>query len=176
MAKFSDIPQFVHDGNWQCYFDLHRVWEWVDSQSKDGPVDLNPPFQRAHVWSEAQQIAWLEFHLRGGKTGRVIYFNHPYWGNFSKPGTLTIVDGKQRLEAIRRFIGNEIPVFGNLYRDHTDSPRVRQGIEICVNTLKTDAEVVQWYIDMNAGGTPHTNDEIEKARHYLSELQRQGAE
>lgn len=39
-----------------------------------------------------------------------------------------------------------------------------------VNDLKTEREVLQWYVDMNAGGTPHTSDEIERVRKMTQEL------
>ena len=40
----------------------------------------------------------------------------------------------------------------------------------CVNNLQTKKEVLQWYVDMNAGGTPHTNDEIERVRRMIQVL------
>jgi hypothetical protein len=101
--------------------------------------------------------------LRGGKSGRVIYFNHPGWMRDWK-GTLTLIDGKQRLEAIRRFFDNEIPVFNSYWREYTDTPVMcHADLEICVNNLKTRREEIRWYLDMNAGGTPHTSSEISKA-------------
>ena len=36
--------------------------------------------------------------------------------------------------------------------------------------LKTEKEVLQWYVDMNAGGTPHTNEEIERVKSMIKEL------
>lgn len=39
-----------------------------------------------------------------------------------------------------------------------------------VNDLKTEKEVLQWYVDMNSGGTPHTNDEIERVKKMIQEL------
>lgn len=39
-----------------------------------------------------------------------------------------------------------------------------------VNNLKSEKEVLQWYIDMNAGGTPHTNEEIERVKQMIKEL------
>ncbi len=169
MPRFQDIPQFTREGAWQFHFNLETIWPWIQKQEEElGGVDLDPDFQRCHVWTEEQQIAWMEFHLRGGKTARVIYFNHPGWmGDWR--GTLTLVDGKQRLEAIRRFFSNEIPVFGHYYRDFTDrTDSVRHNLQINVNNLKTRAEVIRWYIDMNNGGTPHTDAEIEKARLLLA--------
>ena len=40
-----------------------------------------------------------------------------------------------------------------------------------VNDLKTEKEVLQWYVDMNAGGTPHTNEEIERVKRMIKELE-----
>ena len=31
-------------------------------------LQFNPDFQRGHVWTEGQQIAFMEFLLKGGKT------------------------------------------------------------------------------------------------------------
>ncbi len=39
-----------------------------------------------------------------------------------------------------------------------------------VNDLKTEKEVLQWYVDMNLEGTPHTNDEIERVRKMIQKL------
>ena len=39
-----------------------------------------------------------------------------------------------------------------------------------VNDLKTEKEVLQWYVDMNVGGTPHTDEEIEKVKKMIQEL------
>lgn len=41
---------------------------------------------------------------------------------------------------------------------------------INVNDLKTEREVLQWYVDMNAGGTPHTKEEIQKVKDMISKL------
>lgn len=176
VTRFQDIPQFTPPGSWECDFSLDSVWRQIEKWSTEDrryPLDLNPDFQRGHVWTEAQQVAWLEFFMRGGKTGRVLYFNHPGWMR-SFEGDFVIVDGKQRLEAIRRFIQNEIQVFGSYHREFTDSLRIHQTMRINVNCLKTRAEVLQWYIEFNSGGTPHTDEEIERVKALLAEERRMG--
>lgn len=73
--------------------------------------------------------------------------------------------------AAQRFIHNEIKVFGSYYREFIDRIKVLPATMILnVNNLKTEREVLQWYVDMNAGGTPHTNEEIERVKKLLSEL------
>jgi hypothetical protein len=173
-TRFGDIPQLTRDGEWQCNFPLADVWrqvgDWVKGTDGDLCLDLNPDFQRAHVWTEAQQIAWIEFILRGGKTGRVLYLNHPRWARYnhdSPYAEFVVVDGKQRIEAIRRFVENEIPVFGSHYREYTDNLRLTRTMLINVNNLQSRAAVLQWYLEFNAGGTPHTDAEIQRVRELL---------
>lgn len=40
---------------------------------------------------------------------------------------------------------------------------------INVNNLKTREEVLQWYIDFNAGGTVHSKEEIDRVKKLLEE-------
>ena len=37
--------------------------------------------------------------------------------------------------------------------------------------LKTEKEVLQRYVNMNAGGTPHSNEEIERVKKMIVELE-----
>lgn len=170
VTRFADIQAFTSEGNWCCDYTMFEALEQVRKwQTKDeGALNIDPDFQRLHVWTEAQQIAWLEYIMRGGRTGRTFYFNHPGWMR-SYRGEFVLVDGKQRLRAMQGFAANEIQVFGSYLREFTDKPdRLRQcGVKLMVNDLKTRAEVLRWYIEMNAGGTPHTAEEIAKACRLL---------
>ena len=107
--------------------------------------------------------------------GNIVYFNCPSWHYEVKSGEYNdyvCVDGLQRLTAICKFINNEIKVFGSYFKEYEDPRGVNQHTLIVnVNDLKTEKEVLQWYIDMNAGGTPHTKDEIERVKRMLESLE-----
>lgn len=81
------------------------------------------------------------------------------------------VDGLQRITAAQRFIHNEIKVFDSYYEEFQDSIRL---LDACmflnVNDLKFEKEVLQWYIDMNAGGTPHTAEKIFRVKKLIDKL------
>ena len=175
ITRFRDIPQFTREGNYQVDMDIRRIPEWIANEQKEMNLQLNPKFQRGHVWTEEQQIAWLEFFLKGGKSGNVVYFNCPSWHYSVKEGDYdeyVCVDGLQRLTAICRFVNNEIKLFGSYFREYED-PRIvsRYTLKVNVNDLKTEKEVLQWYVDMNAGGTPHANEEIERVKKMIKELE-----
>jgi len=75
-------------------------------------LNLNPDYQRAHVWTLEQQIAYVEYALQGGEVGKNIIFNCPDDEYMARP--FELIDGKQRLEAARSY-ANEIPIFDGHY-------------------------------------------------------------
>ena len=178
-TKFSDIPQFTRDASYHVNMDIRRVSIWIEENIKEYNLQLNPDFQRGHVWTEEQQIAWLEFFLKGGKSGNDVYFNDPFWMDWNMNNTkpdiykdFVCVDGLQRLTSIQRFINNEIKVFNSYYREYEDPRHLNTNtLIIHVNNLKTEKEVLQWYIDMNAGGTSHAKEEIERVKELIDNLE-----
>jgi len=60
---------------------------------------LDAPYQRGRLWSEEQNLNLIRSLLQGIPIG-VIFTNHRNWGSAS----LFIVDGKQRISAIRDFV------------------------------------------------------------------------
>lgn len=118
---FRNIPDFAREGSYEINTPLDDLQETIDHY-KDmdgvtGNLNLFPDFQRGHIWSVEQQIAYVEFFLKGGMTGRVICFNCPNWGHFSKIPDgqykdFVIVDGLQRLTALLKFSNGNLPAFG----------------------------------------------------------------
>ena len=147
--------------------------DWADVQGLPGALglDLDPDFQRGHVWTEAKQIAYVEFCLRDGQGSRTLLFNHPGWNKDYK-GMMVLVDGKQRLEAVRKFLRNDLPIFGgNRLNDFEDKDRLLRTnaahFTFSVNALPTRREVLEWYLQINSGGVVHTAEELAKVEELL---------
>lgn len=166
------IPRFLDWGSYQIDVMWRSLERQLDHYRADYGLDLDPDFQRAHVWTEAQQKDFVEFMVRGGRTGRVILFNAKGWnGSMDKVGPLQLVDGKQRLNAVLRFLHDEITIFDGI---PGIGPTLCSELEVLrdlecrfqfyINGLNTKAEVLTWYLQLNAGGTPHTEDELDKVR------------
>lgn len=166
MPDFNDVPKMP-----QAHYRVDLPWDHLEEWLARQPdFDLDPDFQRAHVWTEDQQVAYVEWIMRGGESGREITFNYPGWPRSLKGGGV-IVDGKQRLHAVRRFLRGEIAPFGFPFSEWTGRMRFHLSFSIRIASLETRAEVLKWYLDFNAGGTPHTYEEIEKVRRLLAETQ-----
>jgi hypothetical protein len=176
--SFDDIPRFTSWGNYQ----VTQGWVGLKDALKEigGPsgLDFDPDYQRGHVWSEVQQVRYVEYILRGGRSGRDIMFNapdqNPHWEGPRQP--VEVVDGKQRLTAVLRFMANEIPAFGRLCGEYEGRlNRTNIYFNFHINDLMTREEVLQWYLDINSGGVVHTDDELERVRDLLRAEQEQRA-
>jgi hypothetical protein len=171
--RFRDIPQFTGTGSYA----VDVGWEYLEHQlismSECLIMETDPDFQRAHVWSLEKQIAYVEYSLRGGRAAREIIWNCANWQRDQVPpddyaAKLVLVDGKQRLEAVRKFIRDELPAFGNLFSEYEGNLRIMNSrLIFYINDLKSRAEILQWYIDLNSGGVVHTDDEIDRVKALL---------
>ena len=172
--RFSDIPQLTRVGDYQINVPIESLKNRLEEYDNDYRLILNPDFQRGYVWTEKQQIEFLEFFFKGGKTARVIYFNCGLWDNDPKETDIpemVCVDGLQRLTSFLRFLNNEIPIFGHYYKEFEDSPRTQFTILFNVNNLKRRKDVLRWYIEMNSGGTVHSDEELDRVRKLMGDCQ-----
>jgi len=167
MLRFRDIPQMT-----TANYSANVSWNGLEEKlaeswgNLEGEVVLDPEYQRGHVWTVQQKQEYIEYVLRGGISGRDIYWNCPGWMRSFK-GPMELVDGKQRLNAVLDFINNEFKIFGHYYNEYTDSMDfTRANFLFHVNDLEDRAAVIQWYLDLNSG-TPHTRDDIKKAKKLL---------
>jgi hypothetical protein len=166
--NYSDIPRFPHFA-----YQINVQWNYLEQHLKswselgEGALILDPDFQRAHVWTEDQQRAYIEYMLQGGEVGKNITFVTISDKSWDWGDTLYLVDGKQRIESVRKFLRNEIKVFGYFKNEFEGALRMYTDFIFRVCNLKTRAEMLQLYLNINAGGTPHTKGEIEKVRELL---------
>lgn len=165
--NLNDIPQFPKSG-YQVDVAWSDLLRTVDRYIAEYGLNLDPDFQRGHVWTEEQRIRYVEYVLRGGEGGRDLCFNCPGWQGMGKQGPYEILDGKQRLTSAMMFMRNELPAFGRLFREYTGRLRYYAGFKWRIFELPTRADVLRYYLDMNAGGTPHAASEIERVRALLA--------
>lgn len=171
---YSNFQKILPFTQWSSY--LIDMWwtevdRWVNKRDGDVGVELDPDFQRGHVWSRDQQIAYVEHCLRGGRTSNLIHWNCHDWHECTGLHPVVLVDGKQRLESVRLFLNNELPAFGTFYADYTGVLRPLGGahFKFHINDLPNRAAVLKWYLELNAGGIVHSDEELERVRGLLAE-------
>lgn len=168
--KFKDIPKFTRCANYRVTQPWNYMKGWIDKNIEELNLDMNPDFQRAYVWTPEQKSRYVEYILKGGVSGKEIYFNCVGW-MMDFQGPFVIVDGKQRVNAVLEFLDNKVAIFGNnFYQDFEDKLGTMDAYLLFnVNDLPTRREVLQWYLDLNTGGTIHSEDELNKVKRLLKQ-------
>ena len=171
MLNWKDIPQRTPDGTYGVDVDWSDLLETIQRYTDNYGLNLCPDFQRGHVWTPEQQVAYVEAKLSGGVPMDVIRLNHPWWMR-SFDGEFVCVDGLQRLTAAMQFLRNDLPVFGGYFLRDIGNGRVPRAygysFRVLINNLPTRAAVLQWYLELNGGGTPHSPEELARVRDLLS--------
>lgn len=179
--RLTEIINPLRRSAYTCDVDWRHIACSLEHYREDfGGLELCPDFQRGHVWTEAQQIHYLENALRGvvAQTAFVIQFNCPNWESDKYSGDLPhgfqCIDGLQRLTAVQRFMNDEIRPFGFSVEDLNFSGfsiHSSYRFRLEVFDFQKKADLLQHYLDLNSGGTPHSKEEIERVKTMLKEVQ-----
>ena len=166
----------------------HGDWgiDFFSTLMDEGEIDMDPPYQRDHVWTETQQMDFMGFLLEGGRAPEFFVRELPYTDPRNPtPPYYEIVDGKQRMLAMYRWWKGEIPArLGPEYNYRliwmkdfglVSLRRIKRDVSCNVQFLKekTDAQIMRLYLRLNRGGTPHTEEEIAKVQTMLEALKKE---
>lgn len=168
--KFSKIEKLP-----TTLYAIDVYWPTLNEQiaflGNSNGVNLIPPYQRGYVWTHGQKVRYIEYILKGGLSGRDIYWNAKNWVRGGEVGILELVDGLQRITAVQGFLDNKFAIFGQYYyKDFTDKPKRNVSFRFHVNDFDTQLEVVDWYFGLNNGGTYHTPEHFKSAYDYKQKL------
>lgn len=167
---FNDIERYISDADHRVDVLVGDVPHQIRKYTTDFGLELTPDFQRGHVWNDRQRTAFVEHLLKGGVGSKEIRFNCPGfpWRSREPGGHMVLVDGLQRVTAITDFTENRLRAFG-LYHDQFEGEiPLDLMMSFRVNKLPTRADVLRWYIELNAGGVAHTDADIAKVVDLLN--------
>ena len=170
--KFSEIKKFPF-ASYRINVSWKYLPEWLKLQKEFFNLQLDPPFQRGYKWNMSQKIAFIEYQLKGGFSGKDIFWNSPNWnGNIKENDPLQLVDGKQRINAVLDFLDNKIKIFGGYsINDFEDKlQHIEPDFKFHINNLKSQLDVVNWYLGLNTGGSIHTKEDLKSAYDYYKIL------
>jgi hypothetical protein len=159
-----------------CGFNYISKWLAEENEVVKHGVQLTPDFQRGRVWTEEQQVHYIQNVLRGlvDDGGLTIRFNCPSWKEDQADDSdlldqVACIDGLQRLTAILEFVQGDIDVFGyqayqlpmaRIMRDHQ--------LVIKMYDFQYKSDLLNYYLDINSGGTPHTQEELDRVKGLLN--------
>ncbi len=147
-------------------FSLKQIIDLIN----EGDIDLSPEFQRNFVWDKTRQSRLIESILLGLPLPAIYLSQY-------KDGTLTIVDGLQRLTTIKKFMEDEL-VLNNLEYLSECNGKKKSQLSDVLSPLRMrrfgQTQIMCFVIDyrspnelkfdlfkrLNTGGKPLNNQEI----------------
>lgn len=81
---------------------------------KEKAIDLNPPYQRGHVWGKTRQRNLIRSLLLGIPIPSII-INDRASAGWSDTLSCVVIDGKQRITSILKFLKGELDVPGEWF-------------------------------------------------------------
>lgn len=172
--RMADIPKFTRSASYMVNIHWSYLERAIKGFKESDNFDMDPDFQREHVWDDEKRSKYIEFILQGGSSGMDILTNCPHYGSgHGDPEVrhMILVDGKQRLESVRMFMRDELLVFGGHrksdYTDHSQHIDLSFRFNWHVNDLPTREQILSWYLDVNNGGIVHTQEELSRVRTLL---------
>ena len=115
-----------------------------------------PPFQRPSVWTEAQQVRFIESLWAGLPVGAYVFNSHPRHQEVAPDGWL--LDGQQRITAIVNYTSDAFPVHGHLFSQLTTPWKNRFSMmPFSAYRMRTEniAQCEEVYDRLAYGGTAH---------------------
>lgn len=179
-AILSELIRPLPAATYECDTTWDRLEGAVSRIAESyGELEMNPDFQRGHVWTDEQQIAFIQNCLRNVVTsaGLLIQFNCASWDDFEGtsivglPRGLQCVDGLQRYTAITRFMKGEILAFGldvSRFLGTGHSPNSRK-VRLAIHAITKKDALLKLYLDLNSGGTVHSAEELARVRQLLED-------
>ena len=135
--------------------------------------DFNPSYQRGQVWTTTQKQNLVKTLLQRLPIG-VVYLNR----RSEMDDTQYVIDGKQRLLAIKQFTQDGFAVPADWFDVDTDEEMMffsqltegeqrrftRCFVMFYETNLATEDEEKDLYLRINSGGTAHTEEDLNRAR------------
>ena len=138
-----------------------------------GYID-NPEYQRGYVWNLEDKQRLIDSIFNRTDIGKFVFVEYPY-----PEYRLEIVDGKQRIAAIREYIEGRFPYKGKTFYQLSNADvhafeDTNVQYVMLDSTKVSKADILWLFLSVNAAGVPQTEEHIAKAKALYEETQYEG--
>lgn len=173
------LPQFTVKEDMRLNFGQSQISSFSSSLYHFG-VDMNPEYQRELVWELEDKQKLIHSIFNNVDIGKFVFIRRDYDSRKnSTPHLLEILDGKQRLTAIKEFWEDRFKFNGFYYSElhprdqsHFDSFL----ISMAEVTDPTKEQIYRYFLRLNTSGKPIAQAHLDKVASLLhGEIQKREA-
>lgn len=180
------IMQDKEDKNQIEYEPQSRTIDEIMMYVSDNRLNLNPGFQRKSVWGIRDQQKLIDSILHGYPLPAIFLYQRE--DEKSRKVVFDVIDGKQRLEAIFKFLKNEFSVKNDDMLCGIDNKKYKQINYALLKKLKVENDfnnnyklntitvsgdfgaIIDLFVRINSTGKPLTSSEKDSAKYFRSKF------
>lgn len=175
------IPAPLLNGRLRDYMIGHlmdlQVTEPIDATERQLLGLSLPPWQRPEVWTVQQKVRFIEGIFLGLGCGYYV-INGSEWAADAQPLPMSgwLIDGQQRISALRDFIQGDLVVFGDVQYASLSQPEKMRFKRIkfacfALDYIASELVLMELYDRLNFGGTAHT--QVDREQFTNAKMERQ---
>ena len=141
---------------------LHMVY------ASHAGVDFDVEYQREHVWTTKDKVALIDSIFNNIDIGKIVLVQRPYTADIF----YEVLDGKQRITAIRDFYEDRFKYKGFYYSELSRMDKYKfgnHGITLGYLENPNKEAIFESFIKLNTCGKPMAKKHIDHVKHLLKE-------
>lgn len=142
---------------------------WFLDLTRNGQIDMDPPYQRRSVWTLKDRRFFLDTVFRGYPSPPI--FLHKTLGDGQKT-IYAVVDGKQRLQTLFMFAENELALAGD-FGDERLNGKTWMGLADSEKQLFWDYVVPVEFLSFDPNDTKEVNQAFDRLNRNMRKLEPQ---
>jgi hydrogenase maturation factor len=131
-------------------------------------LNLDPEYQREHVWTIEDKISLIDSIFNNIDIGKFVYVHLGYSGEY----IYEVLDGKQRIRAILDFYEDRFKYKGKYFSDLSNRDQDHfDGYSISYAEIQnaTYEQKLKYFLKLNTGGRIMAKEHLEKVQKMLDE-------
>lgn len=154
--------------NMELNYLQRRITNLLDMKYEFG-TNINPEYQRDHVWEEADKIALIDAIFNGIDIGKFVFIHNGYTEDYM----YDVLDGKQRFTAICDFFENRFPYKGKFFNELSvrDQNLFRNFSISCAEVRNISRkQAMEYFVRLNSNGRIMDSAHLDKVRAMIEEF------
>ncbi len=157
------------------YSNTHLLSILMKQYKEFGGIDLNPEYQRDHVWDLENKIKLIDSIFNNVDIGKFLLISRTFENGKQSGNFYEVVDGKQRITALLEFYENRFQYNGYYYKDLCNEDQ-RHFTNYTVGVMMLDEKqineelILKYFLMVNIGGIPQDEGHIKKVEERYKTL------
>lgn len=146
---------------------LHRYYHFG--------VDMDPAYQRGYVWEQSDKELLIDSIFSNIKIGEMVFVERNHTEGQASGCLYEILDGKQRLDAIRGYYENRYPYQGLYFNDLSAKDRhvFLERVVPIANLVRPDSKMIlRCFLMLNRAGKHMDPEHLKTVETQLKELEK----